>query len=86
MASQTTVAIVGAGTMGTGLAVQFARHGNDVTLVDHRQSNLDEARRRIVDAVDLLADESLTTLSLPRRYWETSIERWIWMRVCLTST
>ncbi|EMA54762.1 3-hydroxyacyl-CoA dehydrogenase NAD-binding protein [Halococcus salifodinae DSM 8989] len=44
--------------MGAGLAVQFARHGHPVTLVDHRQSNLDDAIERIVDAAELLSKES----------------------------
>ncbi|MFC5973577.1 3-hydroxyacyl-CoA dehydrogenase family protein [Halomarina salina] len=59
MDSPTTVSVIGAGTMGAGLAVQFARHGHRVTLVDHRQANLDDARLRIADAVDLLVEESL---------------------------
>jgi 3-hydroxybutyryl-CoA dehydrogenase len=51
------VAVVGAGTMGHGLALQFARHGAGVTLVDHRESNLDDARRGIDDALDFLDTE-----------------------------
>ncbi|AZH24719.1 3-hydroxyacyl-CoA dehydrogenase family protein [Haloplanus aerogenes] len=51
------VAVVGAGTMGHGLALQFARHGAGVTLVDHRESNLDDARRGIDDALDFLDSE-----------------------------
>jgi 3-hydroxyacyl-CoA dehydrogenase len=54
-----TVAVVGAGTMGHGLALQFARHGAGVTLVDHRESNLDDARAGIDDALDFLAAEGL---------------------------
>lgn len=61
MGSQTTVSIIGAGTMGAGLAVQFAQHGFHVVLVDHRQSNLDDAGDRIIEAVELLTEESLTT-------------------------
>jgi len=52
-----TAAVVGAGTMGHGLALQFARHGAGVTLVDHRESNLDDARRGIDDALDFLDAE-----------------------------
>jgi len=48
------VAVVGAGTMGHGLAIQFARHGAGVTLVDHRESNLDDARAGIDDALAFL--------------------------------
>jgi 3-hydroxybutyryl-CoA dehydrogenase len=51
------VAVVGAGTMGHGLALQFARHGAGVTLVDHRESNLDDARAGIDDALDFLDSE-----------------------------
>jgi len=49
------VAVVGAGTMGHGLALQFARHGAGVTLVDHRESNLRDARAGVDDALDFLA-------------------------------
>jgi len=51
------VAVVGAGTMGHGLALQFARHGAGVTLVDHRESNLADARSGIDDALDFLDAE-----------------------------
>ena len=54
-----TVAVVGAGTMGHGLALQFARHGAGVTLADHRESNLDDARAGVDDALDFLAAEGL---------------------------
>ena len=45
--------------MGSGLAVQFARHGTSTTLIDHRQSNLDAARETIADAVAFLRSEEL---------------------------
>jgi 3-hydroxyacyl-CoA dehydrogenase len=48
------VAVVGAGTMGHGLALQFARHGAGVSLVDHRESNLDDARAGVDDALEFL--------------------------------
>jgi 3-hydroxyacyl-CoA dehydrogenase len=54
-----SVAVVGAGAMGHGLAVQFARTGHGVVLVDHRQSNLDAARDRIREAAGFLAREGL---------------------------
>jgi 3-hydroxyacyl-CoA dehydrogenase len=53
------VAVVGAGTMGHGLALQFARHGAGVTLVDHRESNLVDAGAGVDDALDFLAAEGL---------------------------
>ena len=58
-----SVAVVGAGAMGHGLAVQFARTGHGVVLVDHRQSNLDVAQDRIRDAAGFLAHEGLTDAS-----------------------
>jgi len=54
-----SVAVIGAGTMGAGLAVQFARHGTAVTLIDHRQENLDDARDTIEDALAFLRSEAL---------------------------
>ena len=46
MSVQTT-AVVGAGTMGNGIAHVFALHGYDVTLIDLDESLLDEARATI---------------------------------------
>ena len=57
------VTVVGAGAMGHGLAVQLTLGGAAVTLVDHRQSNLDDARDRIHDAVSFLACEGLAESS-----------------------
>ncbi|MFB6160254.1 MAG: 3-hydroxyacyl-CoA dehydrogenase family protein [Haloferacaceae archaeon] len=53
------VVVVGAGTMGPGLAVQFARHGPRVTLVDHRRANLDAAAGAVDDALAFLDEEGL---------------------------
>ena len=53
------LAVVGAGTMGAGLAVQFARHGAAVALVDHRESNLADAREAVADATAFLDDRGL---------------------------
>lgn len=55
------VSIIGAGDMGHGFATHFAIQGQDVTLVDHRQSNLDRARERIRNAVSFLVEEELST-------------------------
>lgn len=51
--------IIGAGDMGHGFAIQFADHDHDVTLIDHKQSNLDEAQSRIRDTVGFLNAEDL---------------------------
>ncbi|MFC7156893.1 3-hydroxyacyl-CoA dehydrogenase family protein [Halomarina halobia] len=56
MRAAPTVAVIGAGIMGNGLATHFTLEGCDVTLIDHRQSNLDEAGARILDAVEFLRD------------------------------
>ena len=55
-----TVSVIGAGAMGYGFAVHFAVCGLDVTLIDHRESNLDLARTRIRDAVEVLSKHELT--------------------------
>jgi 3-hydroxybutyryl-CoA dehydrogenase len=50
-----SVACVGAGTMGAGMALAFALGGSPVTLVARRQATLDAARRRIEASVTLLS-------------------------------
>ena len=60
MQDATDVTVVGAGAMGHGLALHCALSGLDVTLLDHRQANLDDARERIRAAVSFLASEGLT--------------------------
>jgi len=62
MTSPNSVSIVGAGDMGHGLAVQFTRHGTDVTLIDHRQSNLDGAAANVLDVLEFLDEEGLGDL------------------------
>ena len=59
MSDWTGVSVVGAGAMGHGLAVQCAVSGLDVTLVDHRQRNLDRARARIRETVVFLNEHEL---------------------------
>lgn len=56
-----TVSVIGAGTMGYGLATHLSLSGMNVTLIDHRQSNLDRAAERINEAVTFLDEESLAT-------------------------
>ena len=57
------IAIVGAGQMGTGFAVHFRRYDQDVTLIDHRQSNIDDARKEIRETVEFLQDRGVTETS-----------------------
>ena len=47
-----SVAVIGAGTMGNGIAHVFAQHGFDVTLIDIKQEFLDRARATIAANLD----------------------------------
>jgi len=60
MSDTRDVAVIGAGDMGHGFAAHFAVHDHDVTLLDHRESNLETARNRIRDVVSFLRSEGLT--------------------------
>ena len=60
MATPSEVAVVGAGQMGTGFAVHFTLQGLSPTVVDHRQSNLDDARERIRETVTFLNERDVT--------------------------
>lgn len=42
-----TIAVIGAGVMGTGVAHNFAQHGYKVTLVDHLESQLKKSKQLI---------------------------------------
>ncbi|GAB3328486.1 3-hydroxyacyl-CoA dehydrogenase family protein [Haloplanus salinarum] len=60
MTAQHTVAVIGAGDMGHGFATLFAVKGQTVTLIDHRESNLDDATERIHEVVSFLRAEGET--------------------------
>ena len=47
-----SVAVIGAGTMGNGIAHVFAQHGFPVTLIDVRQDVLDRALATISGNLD----------------------------------
>lgn len=49
-----SVAVLGAGTMGTGLAIVFARAGADVVVRARRRESLERALRAMGDALDVL--------------------------------
>lgn len=57
------IAVIGAGNMGHGFATYFALNEWDVTLVDHRQSNLDEAKARIREVVCFHNEKGLASMS-----------------------
>jgi len=63
MSGEIHLSVVGAGQMGTGFAVHFRLHDQTVSLVDHRQSNLDRARERIRESVQFLNEQGVTTMS-----------------------
>lgn len=48
------IAIIGAGQMGTGFATHFHLNGQRVSVIDHRESNLDDARNRIRETISFL--------------------------------
>ncbi|MWV65585.1 3-hydroxyacyl-CoA dehydrogenase family protein [Halorubrum sp. JWXQ-INN 858] len=57
------VSVIGAGNMGQGFGVHFAVHGHDVTLVDHRDSNLERAADRMADAAAELRDGGIADVT-----------------------
>jgi 3-hydroxyacyl-CoA dehydrogenase len=63
MTTSHEVAVIGAGDMGHGFAAQFAVHERSVTLIDHKQSNLDRAESDIEDVVAFLRSEGMTDRS-----------------------
>ncbi|MUW13382.1 3-hydroxyacyl-CoA dehydrogenase family protein [Halorubrum sp. CBA1125] len=63
MAPSYEVTVIGAGDMGHGFAAQFALHGHQVTLSDHKQSNLDRAESDIEEVVRFLDDEGMADRS-----------------------
>jgi 3-hydroxybutyryl-CoA dehydrogenase len=50
------VAVVGAGTMGAGIALAFAARGSEVRLTARREESLERARRRIERSLELLTE------------------------------
>ncbi len=57
------VTVIGAGNMGHGFVTHFAIHDLDVTLVDHRERNLETARERIASTAAFLEDEGFSSKS-----------------------
>lgn len=54
-----SVVILGAGTMATGIALTFANAGASVAITARRQKTLDHARRRLDESLALLARHAL---------------------------
>ncbi|WP_158203176.1 3-hydroxyacyl-CoA dehydrogenase [Halomarina oriensis] len=57
-----TVTVIGAGSMGHGIAQVFAMHGYDVTLVDVDEDQLVTANERIATSLDQLGEDRLAVL------------------------
>ncbi|HET7323012.1 MAG TPA: 3-hydroxyacyl-CoA dehydrogenase family protein [Halococcus sp.] len=57
------ITVIGAGNMGHGFATHFALNEWDVTLTDHRQSNLDDAEARIREVVRFHNEEGVSSVS-----------------------
>lgn len=55
-----TIAVLGAGTMGHGIALAFALHGYDVALYDVDAAALERAKSHIAEALTLLVEEDFT--------------------------
>ncbi len=73
------VAVIGAGTMGNGIAHVFAQHGYDVTLVDIGEEQLERARLTIAANLDRQVKKGLVTeadkaAALDRITTETSVD------------
>jgi len=48
------IGVIGAGTMGHGIAQVCLIHGHEVILVNHKQANLDRAKRVIQNSLNKL--------------------------------
>lgn len=58
-----SVVILGAGTMGVGIALTFARAGTRVAVTARRQITLDQARRRLDETLQLMARHRIVPLA-----------------------
>ena len=53
------VAVIGAGLMGLGIGVEFARFGYPVSLYNTREASSQDARERAIEDLDLMAETGL---------------------------
>jgi 3-hydroxybutyryl-CoA dehydrogenase len=61
MSSHARIAVLGAGTMGNGIAHAFAQHGHEVTLIDVDEPQLERARRTIAGNLERQARKGTIT-------------------------
>ena len=65
------IVVVGAGTMGNGIAHTFAQSGFKVNLVDVKQDNLDKALKTITNNLDrIIAKGNLTEEEKATILWQ----------------
>src|SRR5436190_10402187 len=74
-----TIGVVGAGTMGSGIAQTFAQAGCDVRLVDVAQPMLDRARRGVESSLAKFVEKGRLSASdrdaaIGRLSWGTSVD------------
>ena len=82
------VAVIGAGTMGNGIAHTFAQFGYKVSLIDISQNSLDNAIATITKNLDrMVAKERISesdkqaTLANLTTYTEMSDGVWLWKQL-----
>ncbi len=61
-----TIAVLGAGTMGHGIAESFAMYGYPVTLCDIRPEALVEAKQKVRDELTFLAASAMSVVARMR--------------------
>jgi len=90
MSVQTT-AVVGAGTMGNGIAHVFALHGYDVTLIDLDEDLLDDARATIESNLSRQVNKDVIAAEEKTAAYQTcynedvtceQVKEWNWMYWC----
>ncbi|MGM0605930.1 MAG: 3-hydroxyacyl-CoA dehydrogenase family protein, partial [Halobacteriota archaeon] len=57
------ISVVGAGNMGQGFGIHFAMYDRDVTMIDHRDSNLQQAADRMAHVASELSAVGITDRS-----------------------
>ena len=63
MTEFSNVAVIGGGIMGSGLATHFAANDVNTTVIEHRESNVVDAKKRIKESVRFLRSETGTDIS-----------------------
>ena len=67
MLNQNNIAVLGAGTMGAGIATTYATAGFEVSLYSRTQKTLDRAAGVIANSLDLLVEEDMITADVAEK-------------------